>query len=145
MNSTPLPRLRGIDLVIGCDIPIAAGMSTSSALICSVFMALDAVNDHKIREALRLALYLPRREVNREGRGEREAATVAPAVKDSTGCDQEYRAPHRQDGKGSGEGEKEEEEDWEEEFDGEEDGNGALGGTRGGPRAGGGTASTSVS
>ena len=36
--------LRGLDMAIGCDLPPASGMSTSSAMICAVFKALAAVS-----------------------------------------------------------------------------------------------------
>jgi galactokinase len=43
--STNFPGLlRGLDMAIGCDLPPASGMSTSSAMICAVFKALAAVS-----------------------------------------------------------------------------------------------------
>lgn len=39
------PALRGVDLCVGCDLPVASGLSTSSALICAVFFAVDYVNN----------------------------------------------------------------------------------------------------
>lgn len=36
---------RGVDLVIGSDLPAAAGMSSSSAFVVAVFLALSQVND----------------------------------------------------------------------------------------------------
>ena len=38
------PDLRAVDFCIGCDLPVASGMSTSSGLICAVFLAVDYVN-----------------------------------------------------------------------------------------------------
>jgi len=38
-------KLRGVDLALGCDLPVASGMSTSSALICALFLAFDFAND----------------------------------------------------------------------------------------------------
>ncbi|CAJ1453573.1 unnamed protein product [Effrenium voratum] len=35
-------KLHGCDVAIGCDLPPASGMSTSSALICAMFLVLDA-------------------------------------------------------------------------------------------------------
>jgi galactokinase len=35
----------GVDIAIGCDIPDASGMSTSSAIICYMFLALARAND----------------------------------------------------------------------------------------------------
>lgn len=35
----------GVEIAIGCDIPDASGMSTSSAIICYMFMALAARNN----------------------------------------------------------------------------------------------------
>jgi galactokinase len=43
------PGQLGVDIVICCDIPPASGMSTSSALICAVFLALAARNDLRSR------------------------------------------------------------------------------------------------
>ena len=37
-------KLFGCDVAIACDLPPASGMSTSSALICAMFMVLDARN-----------------------------------------------------------------------------------------------------
>lgn len=37
-------QLLGCDVAIACDLPPASGMSTSSALICAMFMVLDARN-----------------------------------------------------------------------------------------------------
>jgi galactokinase len=42
----PGPR-RGVDLAFGSDLPAAAGMSSSSALIVATFLALSAANDLK--------------------------------------------------------------------------------------------------
>jgi galactokinase len=39
------PGLKGVDLSISCDIPPASGMSTSSAMICAVFLAIDGRNN----------------------------------------------------------------------------------------------------
>jgi galactokinase len=39
------PGLKGVDMSISCDIPPASGMSTSSAMICAVFLAIDARNN----------------------------------------------------------------------------------------------------
>ena len=41
--------LRGADIVFGSDLPQAAGMSSSSAMIVGFFLVLDAVNDLKNR------------------------------------------------------------------------------------------------
>lgn len=40
-----LARLRGADIVFGSDLPLAAGMSSSSALIVATFLALADTND----------------------------------------------------------------------------------------------------
>ena len=38
------PNLHGVDFCVGCDLPVASGLSTSSSLICAVFLAVDYVN-----------------------------------------------------------------------------------------------------
>lgn len=38
-------NLKGLDMAIACDIPPASGMSSSSAMICAIFLALDARNN----------------------------------------------------------------------------------------------------
>jgi galactokinase len=47
--SANFPGLLGVDVSIACDIPAASGMSTSSAIICAVFLAVDARNDLRSR------------------------------------------------------------------------------------------------
>ena len=42
-------RLRGLDLAFGSDLPPAAGLSSSSALVVSMFLALADVNDLRMR------------------------------------------------------------------------------------------------
>ncbi|CAE8684627.1 unnamed protein product, partial [Polarella glacialis] len=43
--------LLGCEVAIACDLPTASGMSTSSAMICAVFMALEARNSLRRRPA----------------------------------------------------------------------------------------------
>merc|ERR1711865_627093 len=38
-------ELKGVDMAIECDIPEASGMSTSSAMICTMFVVMDARNN----------------------------------------------------------------------------------------------------
>jgi galactokinase len=42
-------ELRGADIALASDLPPAAGMSSSSALMIAIFLALDAVNDLRAR------------------------------------------------------------------------------------------------
>jgi galactokinase len=54
------PTVRvGADLSFESDLPPAAGMSSSSALVVSVYMALAAVNDLANRAAYRAAIHAP--------------------------------------------------------------------------------------
>jgi galactokinase len=52
-NFSPLD---GADIVIASDLPQAAGMSSSSALVVAIFVALARVNDIKSRDAYRPAI-----------------------------------------------------------------------------------------
>ena len=47
--SANFPGLLGVDVSIACDIPPASGMSTSSAIICAVFLAVNARNNLRER------------------------------------------------------------------------------------------------
>ena len=47
--SANFPGLLGVDCSIACDIPAASGMSTSSAIICAVFLAVDGRNNLRAR------------------------------------------------------------------------------------------------
>jgi galactokinase len=49
--------LEGADIVIASDLPQAAGMSSSSALVVAIFVALARVNDIKSRDAYRRAIH----------------------------------------------------------------------------------------
>jgi len=49
-------QLLGCDVAIACDLPPASGMSTSSALICAMFMVLDARNLLRQRPEFQAAL-----------------------------------------------------------------------------------------
>lgn len=53
------PNLHGVDFCIGCDLPVASGLSTSSSLICAVFLAVDYVNS--LRGTLFRSLFLNQR------------------------------------------------------------------------------------
>lgn len=50
------PRLSGIDLALTSNLPPAAGLSSSSALVVGVFLALSAANDLSSHAAYRAAL-----------------------------------------------------------------------------------------
>jgi len=43
--------LKGVDMAIACDLPGASGMSSSSAIICGVWLALNARNQFDQRQA----------------------------------------------------------------------------------------------
>ena len=47
--SANFPGLKGVDCSIACDIPAASGMSTSSAIICAVFLAVNGRNNLRAR------------------------------------------------------------------------------------------------
>jgi galactokinase len=47
--SANFPGLLGVDCSIACDIPAASGMSTSSAIICAVFLAVNGRNNLRAR------------------------------------------------------------------------------------------------
>ena len=47
--SANFPGLLGVDCSIACDIPAASGMSTSSAIICAVFLAVNGRNNLRER------------------------------------------------------------------------------------------------
>ena len=47
--SANFPGLLGVDCSIACDIPSASGMSTSSAIICAVFLAVNGRNNLRER------------------------------------------------------------------------------------------------
>ena len=53
----PLPR--GLDAAMTSDLPAAAGLSSSSALVVAAFLALDAANDLAARPAYRAAIHDP--------------------------------------------------------------------------------------
>lgn len=50
------PPLAGADISFASDLPIAAGISSSSALVVATFLALATINDLQSREAYRAAL-----------------------------------------------------------------------------------------
>ena len=50
------PPLAGADVVLASDLPQAAGMSSSSALVIAMFLALSRVNDLESRDEYRRAL-----------------------------------------------------------------------------------------
>lgn len=72
-----LGRLRGFDAVLGSDVPVAAGLSSSSALVVAVAVALEAVNDGAT-PPLELAETLARAErfVGTEGGGMDQAVCL---------------------------------------------------------------------
>jgi galactokinase len=55
VRNFPAP-LTGADVVLASDLPQAAGMSSSSALVIAVFLALARVNDIQSRDAYRRAI-----------------------------------------------------------------------------------------
>jgi galactokinase len=65
-SSAAHTRLEGVDVAFGCDLPIAAGMSGSSALMIMTFFAIALPNrlmerphfQRNIRDGLDLAMYL---------------------------------------------------------------------------------------
>ena len=66
MNFSDAVRLRGADIAFVSDLPVAAGMSSSSALVVAMFLAISAVNRldrtdryrRQIQSRLQLAEYL---------------------------------------------------------------------------------------
>merc|ERR1711865_1147136 len=46
-------ELQGVDMAIECDIPEASGMSTSSAMICTMFVVMDARNNLQEKPAFK--------------------------------------------------------------------------------------------
>jgi len=71
------PRLRGLDAVVSGDIPVAAGLSSSSALVVAVAMALIHVNELAI-EPTNLMRLLARGEryVGTQGGGMDQAISI---------------------------------------------------------------------
>jgi galactokinase len=55
VRNFPAP-LSGADVVLASDLPQAAGMSSSSALVVAIFLALGRVNDIQSRDAYRRAI-----------------------------------------------------------------------------------------
>jgi galactokinase len=55
VRNFPTP-LTGADIVLASDLPQAAGMSSSSALVVAIFLALGHVNDIESRDAYRRAI-----------------------------------------------------------------------------------------
>lgn len=51
--------LKGADIALGSDLPAAAGMSSSSALVTAIFTALTAVNDLEARDEYKAAIRSP--------------------------------------------------------------------------------------
>jgi galactokinase len=51
--------LRGADIVFASDLPPASGVSSSSALVVAIFLALSSVNDLSSREAYRESIRTP--------------------------------------------------------------------------------------
>ena len=56
VRNFPTPPLTGADIVLASDLPQAAGMSSSSALVAATFLALARVNDLQSRDAYRHAI-----------------------------------------------------------------------------------------
>jgi len=52
-------RLRGADVAFESDLPVAAGMSSSSAMMVATFLVLSAVNDLPAREEYRREIHSP--------------------------------------------------------------------------------------
>jgi galactokinase len=56
VRNFPTPALTGADVVLASDLPQAAGMSSSSALVVATFLALARVNNLQSRDAYRRAI-----------------------------------------------------------------------------------------
>lgn len=52
-------RLRGADIVFASDLPPAAGVSSSSALVVAIFLVLSAMNDLPSREEYKANIHTP--------------------------------------------------------------------------------------
>ena len=52
-------NLKGANIAFGSDLPLAAGMSSSSAMIVGFFLAMDAVNDFQSRPEYRQNIHTP--------------------------------------------------------------------------------------
>ena len=61
MNFSPGADLRGADMAFVSDLPLAAGMSSSSALMVTIFLAISAINRLDVSEPYRKEIGAPLR------------------------------------------------------------------------------------